>query len=65
MQVLLVIAALLFVGIPLVLLIVIRDWRILGLIAGGAFFVWPVWRVVMHNQPRDYDPRHPPGELVE
>ncbi len=65
LQAMLFIAAVFFVGIPLVLLLVIRDWHILGLMAGGAAFVWPMWRVVTRNHPRDYDPRHPPGELVE
>ena len=59
------IAALFFVGTPLVLLFVIRDWRILGVLAAGTMFVWPFWKIADNNRPRDYDPRHPPGELMD
>jgi hypothetical protein len=65
MLVTLVIGALLFVATPLVLLFIVRDWRVLGVLAAGASFMWPFWRVVENNRPRSYDPRHPPGELME
>ena len=65
MLVILVIAALFFVGTPLVLLFIVRDWRVLGVLAAGAGFVWPFWKIVEHNRPRSYDPRHPPGELMD
>lgn len=64
-QVFFVIAALFFVGTPFVLLFIVRDWRVLGILAAGAFLVWPLWKVVENNRPREYDPRHPPGELME
>jgi hypothetical protein len=60
-----VIATLFFVGTPLVLLFIVRDWRVLGVLAAGAGFVWPFWKIVEHNRPRSYDPRHPPGELMD
>jgi len=55
------IAALFFIGLPLVLLFIVRDWRVLGVLAAGIGFVWPFWRIAERNRPRDYDPRHPPG----
>ncbi len=60
-----VIAALFFVGLPVVLLFVVRDWRVLGVLAAGAGFMWPFWKIIERNRPRGYDPRHPPGELMD
>jgi hypothetical protein len=65
MQVILVIAVLFFVGTPFVLLFIVRDWRVLLTLAAGAAFVWPFWKVTDNNRPRSYDPRRPPGELME
>lgn len=65
MVAILVIAALFFVGTPLVLLFIVRDWRVLGVLAAGIGFVWPFWKVAENNRPRAYDPRHPPGELMD
>jgi hypothetical protein len=59
------IAALFFVGTPLVLAFVVRDWRVLLTLAAGATFVWPFWKVIEANRPRHYDPRFPPGELMD
>lgn len=65
MRIVLVIAALFFVGIPLVLLFIVRDWKVLGVLCAGSAFVWPFWRIVQNNRPRSYDPRNPPVELME
>lgn len=65
MLVILVIGALFFVATPLVLLFIVRDWRVIGVLCAGAAFMWPFWRVVKNNRPRSYDPRRPPGELME
>lgn len=59
------IAGLLFTGVPLVLLFIVHDWRVLGVLATGVAFIWPFWKIVARNRPRSYDPRHPPGELME
>lgn len=59
------IGALFFVGLPVVLLFVVRDWRVLGPLAVGAAFIWPFWKLIERNRPRSYDPRHPPGELMD
>lgn len=59
------IAALLFIALPVVLLFVVRDWRVLGPLAAGVGLVWPIWKIVENNRPRSYDPRHPPSELME
>jgi hypothetical protein len=40
------VAALFFVGTPLVLVFVVRDWRMLLTLAAGATFVWPFWNVI-------------------
>ncbi|MGB3446005.1 MAG: hypothetical protein WBA48_04840 [Xanthobacteraceae bacterium] len=65
MVAILVIAALFFVGTPLVLLFIVRDWRVLGVLAAGIGFVWPFWIIAERNRPRAYDPRTPPGELMD
>jgi hypothetical protein len=65
MLVTLVIGVLFFVATPLVLLFIVRDWRVIGVLCAGAAFMWPFWRVIENNRPRSYDPRHPPGELME
>lgn len=64
MKVILVIASLFFVGTPLVLLLILRDWHILGVLAAGACFVWPFWKITDKNRPRTYDPRHPPYDVM-
>lgn len=64
-QVFFAIAALFFVGTPMVLLFIVHDWRVLGVLVAGALFVWPLWKVAENNRPRSYDPRRPPGELME
>ncbi len=65
MRIVLVIAALFFVGLPLILLLWIRDWKIIGVLGAGAMFVWPFYNVVKNNKPRHYDPRNPPPELMQ
>jgi hypothetical protein len=65
MQISVAIAVLFFVGLPVVLLFIVRDWHILGILAAGAALVWPFWKVLDNNRPRSYDPRQPPGELME
>ncbi len=65
MLVILMIGALFFVATPLVLLFIVRDWRVIGVLCTGAAFMWPFWRIIENNRPRTYDPRHPPGELME
>lgn len=65
LQVFFAIAALLFVGTPLVLLFIVHKWQVLGILVAGGVFIWPLWKVVENNRPRSYDPRKPPGELME
>jgi hypothetical protein len=59
------IGALFFVATPFVLLFIVRDWRVLGVLAAGVGFMWPLWKIIENNRPRDYDPQQPPGELME
>ncbi len=60
----LVVAGLFFVGLPLALFLYVRSWEVLGILATGAAFVWPVARVVQRNAPRDYAPTHVPDEML-
>lgn len=65
LKVMVVLAGLFFVGLPLMLVFLVHDWRVLGVLFAGAMFVWPFWRIVQNNKPRSYDPRNPSGELME
>jgi hypothetical protein len=65
MKIAMVIAGLFFVGLPFVLLFIVRDWRVLGVLLAGAAFVWPFMKIMEKNKPRSYDPKYPPGELME
>jgi hypothetical protein len=60
-----VIARLLFVATPPGLVMILREWRALGPLATGTSFIWPFWKVIETNRPRSYDPRFPPGELMD
>lgn len=60
-----VIAALLFVATPLVLVVDLHEWSAIGPLTAGAVFIWPFWKVIQTNRPHTYDPRHPPGELMD
>ena len=59
------IAIVFFLGLPVVLLMIVRDWHLLGILAAGVGLIWPFWKIVTTNRPRSYDPRQPPGELME
>ena len=59
------IAGLLFVATPPGLVMILREWRALGPLAAVASFIWPFWKVIEDNWPRTYDPRQPPGELMD
>jgi hypothetical protein len=60
-----VIARLLFVATPPGLVMILREWRALGPLAAGTSFIWPFWKIIEDNWPRTYDPRQPPGELMD
>jgi hypothetical protein len=60
-----VIARLLFVATPPGLVMIVREWRALGPLAAGTSFIWPFWKTIEDNWPRTYDPREPPGELMD
>jgi hypothetical protein len=55
---------LMFVGIPLVMLIITADMKILALLLTGCFFCWPLAKMVRNNAPRDYSPNSLPDELL-
>lgn len=60
----LVIAALFFVGLPLALFFFAPPLEALLVLAAGVAFVWPVWRLRQANQFRAYSPRELPSELL-
>jgi len=60
-------AALLFIGTPLVLLFFVpstETLKVLGLLGAGAALCWPMWKLWENNQPRPYSPRDLPEDLV-
>lgn len=62
--IILVIATLFFVALPFVLLFIVQRWEVLGILGAGAAFVWPVWKAVERNTPRDYKPTQIPDDLL-
>jgi hypothetical protein len=67
MSVAVAVSALLFIGTPLVLLFVVpstETLKVLGLLATGAFFCWPLWKLWTNNRPRPYSPSDLPEDLV-
>lgn len=60
----LIIAALFFVGLPLVLLLYFRELEILWPLLAGAGFIYPLWRSATANEPRTYHCEYLPDELV-
>lgn len=49
-----------FVVLPLILLLIVKDLKILGVLAAGAALVWPAMRVAGANRPGLYSPQNPP-----
>ena len=64
MQVLLVIAALLFAALPLVLVLLTGDLRMLAATMAGGLLVAGLHGWMQKNRPRSYDPHHVPPELL-
>ncbi len=62
--VILFIAGLFFVGLPLGLLLYVRELEVLWVLLAGAGFIYPLWRSATANEPRDYRCEYPPEELV-
>jgi len=60
LQVALAIAALLFIGLPLVLALIVRTWEPLQMLLFGVLFLWPLWQTAHKNQPGIYNPKYPP-----
>jgi hypothetical protein len=59
------VAALFFIVLPLGIFFFLEaSWHVLGLLAAGAGLVWPVWKQIEANSPRDYAPDDLPHELV-
>jgi len=63
-KVVLVVAGLFFLVTPAVLLVVTGAWSMIWTLAAGAGLIWPLYRIVMANAPRTYDPRALPAELM-
>lgn len=63
-QAVIVIAVLFFLVTPTVLLLMTGSWSMVWTLYLGVGLVWPLYRVMMANAPRSYDPRDVPQELV-
>lgn len=57
--------ALMGIATPIVLFAVTGKFQMLLLLIAGIGFCWPLWKMAQNNAPRTYDPRRPPGELME
>lgn len=53
------------VPLPLVLWLMTGESKALFLMIGGGWMMWPMIRMINNNAPKTYDPRWPPGELME
>ena len=62
--VVMVVGALFFIGAPLVLLVIVPRWEVLGALAAGAALIWPLWSKLEANRPRGYTPDSVPAERV-
>lgn len=58
------IAGLFFVGLPLGLLLYLRELEALWILLAGAGFIYPLWRSATANEPRGYNCEYLPDELV-
>jgi hypothetical protein len=63
--VLTVIMALIFIGVPLVVLLFTGEIRPLMLLIVGAVFIWPLKQMMQENVPRSYDPARLPNDLMD
>jgi hypothetical protein len=52
------------VALPLVLLAITGEFKVLGLLVGGVVLCWPLARMVQNNAPREYQPQKLPDELL-
>jgi hypothetical protein len=60
-----VITVLLFVVAPAVLVVDFHEWRAIGPLTAGVTFIWPFWRKIGTKRPHIYDPRDPPGDMMD
>lgn len=59
-----VVAGLFFLVTPAVLLFITRSWSMIWTLCAGLGLVWPLYRVMMANAPRRYDPREVPAQMM-
>lgn len=59
-----IVAIAMFVALPVVLLFITGDSQALWLAAGGAFFVYPLFRSMQRSAPQKYQPDAIPEELL-
>jgi hypothetical protein len=61
----LVVATLLFGVVPVgIFLFLETSWHVLGIVAAGIGFIWPLWSQWHNNHPREYSPDDLPYELI-
>jgi hypothetical protein len=63
-QVVTVVAGLFLVVTPIVLLFVTSSWSMVWTLFAGVGLVWPLYRAMMANTPRSYDPRAVPTGMM-
>lgn len=64
LMVLAAVMGLITIGVPLVALLITGEVRPFMLLIAGAFFIWPLMRMMQENAPRAYDPAKLPREIV-
>ena len=59
-----VVLAAIAVVLPLVLLAVVREWKILIALLAGTGITWPMWKLAQASRPRSYSPDAVPEDVV-
>ena len=59
-----VVLAAIAVVLPLVLLAVVREWKVLIALLAGAGITWPMWKLAQASRPRSYSPDAVPEDVV-
>ena len=60
LQATLIIAALVFIVLPIFVAIIARSWEPMQMMLFGCLFVWPAWETAQKNDPGTYNPKYPP-----
>jgi hypothetical protein len=61
---LMIVVGLFFLALPLVLMLITGETKILYTLYCAVLLAWLLYKVVVANRPQAYDPRSPPEELI-